>query len=311
MAHGPMYVVETISGHDVYRFGRSIYHEWEQIALRLADGVIGTSNLLLKAIGPFKEMCAIPPLLDLPVTNSQFESHPMILMVGDVEFHKGPDVWAKSLNHVFSQMHEVKAQLIGPDTPHGPDGASMVEYVRSLISPNFRNRFIWRGPLSHAHTLEAIDQASLVVVPSRFDSFSYVAAETLLRNKPLIVSDQVGINDWVSGLVQFPNGDVESLAQRQVQFLQETKSSENGCHLLKQQLLDTCSPDRYLESLKTFIKSCQKSDRCQKIHNDIDAIETMELFLADIERMESENRDNLKSTSVNTCHLKYQTVSCD
>ncbi|MCZ6836039.1 MAG: glycosyltransferase [Planctomycetota bacterium] len=308
MAHGPMALAETVSGYDSNRFGRSIYHEWERLALSHADGVIGASNVLLDSIGPLEYSCAIPPLID-PLQTSDFESHePVIVLVGDVDSHKGPDVWARSLNRVFRQVRDVRAELIGHDTPNGPEGTSLAAHVYSLIDPQHRRRFIWRGHLSHAKTLEAIDRSALVVVPSRFDGFSYVAAEAILRTRPLIVSDQVGIVDWVSGLATVPAGNADALAQCQIQVLQQSATWKIRMQAIRQQLVEACSPHRCLDSFETFIHSCHGLKSRFNSDANVEMIDTMKSWLADIESLERQSRRQVQVETMRPRNFTPQVV---
>lgn len=43
-------------------------------------------------------------------------------------------------------------------------------------------------------------KASLLVVPSRYEAFSYVSIEALMCNTPIVISDRVRIGDYLSGM---------------------------------------------------------------------------------------------------------------
>lgn len=57
-------------------------------------------------------------------------------------------------------------------------------------------------------------QASAVIIPSRYEAFSYVALEALLRGCPVAMSDRVRIGDYldsVEGCTVFPYGDHDAM----------------------------------------------------------------------------------------------------
>ena len=77
-------------------------------------------------------------------------------------------------------------------------------------STNLRNDFIIHNKLSDSELLKLYFQASLLVVPSRYEAFSYVVLEALNCGTPVLVSNRVRIVDHlqnVSGYTVFPYGD--------------------------------------------------------------------------------------------------------
>lgn len=64
--------------------------------------------------------------------------------------------------------------------------------------------------MSDSELLKLYFQASLLVVPSRYEAFSYVVLEALNCGTPVLVSNRVRIVDHlqnVSGYTVFPYGD--------------------------------------------------------------------------------------------------------
>lgn len=60
------------------------------------------------------------------------------------------------------------------------------------------------------------EQAALVIIPSRYEAFSYVALEALLHRTPIVISDRVRIADYVSdcmGVTVFKYGDMRAFNQ--------------------------------------------------------------------------------------------------
>jgi glycosyltransferase involved in cell wall biosynthesis len=69
------------------------------------------------------------------------------------------------------------------------------------------------GWLERSALIDLVDSASLLVLPSRFETFGSIALEAMARGRPALVSTAAGIHDWPSlraGLVPFTPG--QSLA---------------------------------------------------------------------------------------------------
>ncbi|MEQ8263292.1 glycosyltransferase [Pseudohaliea sp.] len=69
------------------------------------------------------------------------------------------------------------------------------------------------GWLDRSALIDLIDSSSLLLLPSRFETFGSIALEAMARGRPALVSTAAGIHDWPSlrpGLVPFTPG--ESLA---------------------------------------------------------------------------------------------------
>lgn len=288
-AHTPMFLEEAINGADEQRFGRALYHRWEKAALRAADGVIVSSRLMAQRIGITRAV-VIPCLLDhslIDARGSRPREH-RILFVGTVQPRKGVDVWARSLNIVLRRRPDARAELIGPDTMTAPDGASMTDYVRHIIAPDLSGRFVRRGEMAHEETLRAIASASLVVVPSRFESFGYVGAEALLRGRPVVITDQVGLAEWTGRIASVPVGDADALAREQLRVLADLPEAEQDSARCRASLLDACSPWRHLERRASFVGGLDKGVSRIAQGRDMaqDAMERMQRFLTAVEKAE-------------------------
>lgn len=79
-----------------------------------------------------------------------------------------------------------------------------------------RKDFIVHCDISEEELSVLYSRASLVVIPSRYEAFSYVALEAFAHNTPVVMSDKVMIADYLkncSGYSIFKYGDVEDFLQ--------------------------------------------------------------------------------------------------
>jgi len=280
-AHMPMWVMERRNGMNSRLFGRSIYHEWERQAVAAADGVRAPSHLMLRMLRPVQRHAVIPHLLPY------IDQHPSangrdLLCVGPVEPNKGMDAWAKSLNVVFAEFEDVHARLIGRDTPTGPDGTSMLAHVRMQIAAQYHVRLNWTEMADSEQMNAWFDRSAAVIVPSRSESFSYVAAEAIVRGVPVVVTDQVGISEYVPDLTVVRADDHQAMAIAQTAILRDRKSALEKGDRCRTQLYAACNTDKVLLALRRFISSLQPCPG-DKRDAPIDAIEAMEHYLRSIE----------------------------
>jgi glycosyltransferase involved in cell wall biosynthesis len=85
-----------------------------------------------------------------------------------------------------AQMPEIEF-LIGGD---GPLRQKLEESARGLRNIRFT------GWLSREDLIGWIDQSSLLLLPSKIETFGSVAFEAMARGRPALVSDTAGIHDW-------------------------------------------------------------------------------------------------------------------
>jgi len=287
-AHTPMFVEEDMNGCDPGRFGRSIYHSWEKHALEAADGVMTTSRLLAERLPDPRSMAVAPFPLRLHDSSCRTvpAMTPTILLVGSIQPRKGVECWARSLNRVFAQHDLVHAELIGSDTLTGPGQTSMVTFTTNLVAPQFRDRFHWRGDLDYPEVRRRIASASLVAVPSRLESFSFVAAEAMEALTPVVASDGVGLIEHVPSLPCVQVGDHAALAEAQLHVLTEPDKAAVLAQRCLRELRSACDPGEILNRRLAFVDSFHKSGGSAADsldHAADDAIDWMDGVLRSIE----------------------------
>lgn len=282
-AHTPMFVEELINGADVRAFNRAMYHDWERRALRSADGVMVTADVLRNAIGEVCDSTVIPyPIAAETPSSDQRRAREMrIVLIGSVQPRKGVDLWARSLNRVLRAKPKATAMLIGPDTSAAPDGLSMAAHVQRLLDPRVIDRFRWMGSLPHEQVCDMVATSNLVIVPSRLESFSFVAAESLLAGTPVLVSDRTGIAEHVPSLPRVDAQDVDALAEAQIQVLSDMATARETAEACRVEMIHACDPTRVLRLREAFIESCGPSPRLH--HTAADTLEEVASFISNVD----------------------------
>jgi glycosyltransferase involved in cell wall biosynthesis len=182
------------------------------LALRRADGVrtvSGFTSSLVRERG-VEPIATFPAYMDLdPFLASPpmpIPAQPTALFVGVLERYKGLDILAAAWRQL---------QVVRPGVHLHIVGAGRLEsIVRSLADdPSLRTR--WTERLGTPGVSKALDEATLLVLPSRREGMGRVIVEAFCRGRPVVGTRSGGIadlvDDDVTGLL-VPPEDPEALA---------------------------------------------------------------------------------------------------
>lgn len=150
--------------------------------------------------------CAEPPA----GSNGPF----VVLFVGRLEARKGVDTLLEAAVQLLDRGRDVTFQLAGIGSEAG-SGNAFREQFESRYPGWAGSRVVFSGELSPEELRLAYRRASVVAVPSRFESFGLVAVEAMRAAKPVVATRVNGlesvVTDGVDGLLVAP-GDVPALA---------------------------------------------------------------------------------------------------
>lgn len=122
-----------------------------------------------------------------------------ILFIGKITETKGAFSLLKAFNEVSKKNPSIKLVLIG-------DGN--IEFAKSLIANDARNKVIFKGYVDRKTIMNEIDRCKLAVVPSYFENFGMVAIEIMARGKALIFTDRASgpelIENKIDGILVDP-----------------------------------------------------------------------------------------------------------
>ncbi len=282
-AHTPMWFEESINGSDASSFGRTIYHDWERRAIANADAVIVTAGVLRDAIESVAASTVIPYPIQEDRSSTLQPRQQRIVLIGSVQPRKGVDVWARSLNQVLKAKPRATAMLIGPDTSTAPDGLSMAAHVQRLIDPRVIDRFRWLGSMPHDQVRDVIATSALVAVPSRLESFSFVAAEALLAGTPVIVSNRTGIAEHAPSLPVAASEDCGAWAAAQIEMLSAMERSAEQALRCRDEMLAACSPRRVLTMREQLLANAANRDQATGGIAEGDALSEVAAFIESVD----------------------------
>jgi glycosyltransferase involved in cell wall biosynthesis len=159
----------------------------------LIEGGIAARNIALRRNGiDLSEFTSLPAPGEFRARFAINERVPLILFLGRLSFIKGLDHLVKA----FSRLQDGARLIIaGPDDLDG-----CAQTVRALIAEfNLGERVTLTGPLYREEKLQALVDADLFVLPSRYESFGNAAAESIACGTPVLVTDRCGIAPLIAG----------------------------------------------------------------------------------------------------------------
>ena len=151
-----------------------------QVALRY-NGVDLDDFAILPARGAFRAAWGISP------------DEPVVLFLGRLIPRKGVDI----LIAAFARACPERGRLViaGPEgEPH------LLARMQALArAEGVEERTIFTGPLYGVDKKSVLVDCDVFVLPSRYENFANSVAEAIACGRPVIVSDQCGISEFVAG----------------------------------------------------------------------------------------------------------------
>ena len=177
----------------------------ERFPLRFADVILWPGGNALEryaelygedGLAPAIE-CPLPMADDLDVSSSS-EPPPAdgplrLLYLNRLERRKGVAELVRAVRSLPDA--DLALTLVGRDTQTGPDGSSMRAHVSRLAGGDPRIELLEQVP--HSEVPRLIAEHHAVVVPTRWETFSYVVREALACNRPVVATPAGGIVDVV------------------------------------------------------------------------------------------------------------------
>jgi glycosyltransferase involved in cell wall biosynthesis len=140
-------------------------------------------------------------------------NEPVVVYFGRLEPVKGVDVLVQAMCELWQRNRRVRLVLIGRDTNWGGT-ESMATRLERLAGAH-RDQLTFAGNQPPERLFPAVAAADVVALPSRWESFSLAALESMALGKATVVSKVGGLTEFVeherNGLVVSP-GDPKPLA---------------------------------------------------------------------------------------------------
>ena len=191
------------------------------------------------------------------------ENDKLILFVGRIHEIKGLDLLLDAFNDLIVQSND-KNSLENIDCSSiklaivGPDDGYLVKLEEKVKEYSLEENVIITGPLYKEEKQEALVDCDLFVIPSKYESFTTSGLEAMACSKPLVLTKNNHIHDWVDGNVGIAcedNKDSLREAIEKVLFDEELSQifAENGNKLIKEKYNWDIINDQILEIYNKYL----------------------------------------------------------
>jgi len=176
----------------------------------------------------------VPPVRD---------TSPCVLFAGRLEARKAPEDLVEALRLLTTEIPGVAAVFVGKSSGerHG------VTYRASLEAEAGAARCTFVDHVPRQRLVDYLGAARVVAVPSRFESFSMVAAEAMAAGRPIVVTTTTGIAELVrkthAGAV-VPPGDPRALAAALRSFLVSPEAASEAGERGRRAVMEQLDPER-------------------------------------------------------------------
>ena len=157
----------------------------------------------------------------------------LIIFIGRVHEIKGLDLLIDAFKELADSESDVKLAIVGPD-----DGYMDTLNLR-IAECDLSDKVIVTGPLYKSEKQEALVDCDLFVMPSKYESFTTSGLEAMACGKPLVLTKNNHIHDWVDGSVGLAcDDDKMSLKDSMAEVLFDEELSKkfgmNGRRLIQE-----------------------------------------------------------------------------
>jgi len=223
--------------------------------LRNADGirtVTGYTTALVRELG-LEPADEFPAYMDFDSFLQQAPQpqpeRPQALFVGVLERYKNVDGLAEAWRGVAAEVPEARLRLVGSGTLR-PLVAGLLHDLPAQTS--------WDERLSQPEISRALDESTLLVLPSRSEGMGRVIVEAFCRARPVVGSRVGGIPDLVqngvNGLLVEP-GNTSALANALVRVLTDRElATRLGDAAQSSSGLWTISPEEFAARLRSLVE---------------------------------------------------------
>jgi len=262
--HGDPAAPARLYGSRARRALAPLADAFARFGLRRSDGVRTISAYtsgLVQAAGaePTAEFAAFMDLEPfLEAAPAELPATPTVLFVGVLERYKAVDVLADAWRLAAPRIPEGRLRIVGR--------GALTDVPRRLVA-DLPQQATWTEALSTEDVARALDEASVLVLPSRSEGLGRVVVEAFCRSRG-VVGARVGgipdlVEDGVNGVLVDP-GNAEALADALVRVLSDRKLAERlgsaGRAAVEPWL---ATPEEYARRIRELVDAITTDERGQ------------------------------------------------
>jgi glycosyltransferase involved in cell wall biosynthesis len=252
--HGDWRTATRLYGSPARKLLNPVADRLASAAVRRADAVRTVSDYttgLVREAGVepaavFPAFMDLEPFLDRPP--QPLPERPAALFIGVLELYKNIDGLVDAWRLAAPRIPEAELRIVGK----GPRAGLVDDLVRDLPEQTS-----WRPSLTTEEVARALDEATVLVLPSRSEGMGRVVVEALCRGRPIVASRVGGIRDLVrdgeNGILLEP-GDTTALADALVRVLSDRELAERLAGRARASVDGwVATPEEYAERLRALV----------------------------------------------------------
>lgn len=149
-----------------------------------------------------------------PFRSRPYPKDRIVLFLGRITKQKGPDTFLEAANLVLQRLPDVRFVMAG-------SGDMLPSLLERMADLRLLDRFHFTGFLDGQRREEMFRMSDLFVLPSVSEPFGITPLEAMGHGVPVIVSTATGMTEVAPHVPQVEAGDVEGLAARIVELLED------------------------------------------------------------------------------------------
>lgn len=131
----------------------------------------------------------------------------VVLYFGRLSMHKGPDYFIRAAKKVLDYDKGILFVVAG-------SGELLPEMIDLACSLNIGDKILFTGRLTDEEVKEIYAKADVYVMPSVSEPFGITALEAISQGTPLIVSNNAGVKEVLSGCFTVDFWDTDEIANK-------------------------------------------------------------------------------------------------
>ena len=209
-------------------------------------------ELARNGFDPEKIQVLPPCVQSYPQKLQSFPSQPSILFVGQLIKGKGVDI--------LLEAYALLLQKTGSSIPLHIIGRGNEEQALQTMAKDASYKALvqFHGWVAHDELAQAYDNATVVVIPSRWpEPFGMVGVEAMLRQRPVVGADVGGIPDWLkdgkNGFL-FPPNDPRALCEALFTLTSDLQQAKDMGETGKKLAEELFSYEAYIHELEHLLE---------------------------------------------------------
>jgi glycosyltransferase involved in cell wall biosynthesis len=177
-------------GFPILRSAKDIIAVSSRVGRTLASNGIGSSKIHVAY--PTLPIHTQPQSISFRATFSISHNAKIVLCIGSLAYRKGTDLALQAASQLLETRNDFVLCLIGNDE-------GFQRYIETrVVQLGLSGHVRILGRLTPALKEAALQECSLVVVPSRDEPFGLVPLEAIAHNKPVLISSHSGVSEIIN-----------------------------------------------------------------------------------------------------------------